>query len=54
MHSELSADQLQLCRCEEFLMCDRHAIELAIEVGRPNLVQQPSEALTFLAGPFKP
>jgi len=23
-------------------------------LGGPNLIQQPSEALTFLAGPFKP
>src|SRR5215813_1804337 len=46
VHSELSADQSQLCRCEEFLMCDRHAIELAIEVARPKVeeLHEPREA----------
>src|SRR5215510_1871934 len=46
VYSELSADQSQLCRCEEFLMCDRHAIELAIEVARPEVeeLHEPREA----------
>src|SRR5262245_44383268 len=46
VHSELSADQSQLCRCEEFLMCDRHAIELTIEVARPEgeELHEPREA----------
>src|SRR5215471_5599898 len=46
VHSELRADQSQLCRRDEFLMCDRHAIELAIEVARPEVkeLHEPREA----------
>ena len=46
MHSELCADQSQLGWRDEFLMCDRHSKELAIEVALPAVEEllEPREA----------